>query len=80
VTRVRGHGASQAYEIVHCGVSTPDREGESLVSRYATAGATWWLEIIEPRRAPLSALGERVDAGPPIGQRTALPSPTPERS
>lgn len=72
VTHVKNRGASSPYEIIHCGVSTPDSRGCSLARSYATAGATWWLEIIEPRRAPLPSLGERIDAGPPIDQRPRL--------
>lgn len=64
VARVKNRTVMKEFDFIHCGVSTPDRDGEALVSSYSAAGATWWLEIIEPRRAPLSALGERIDAGP----------------
>lgn len=41
-----------------------DPGDRSLRQRYEAAGATWWLEAIHERRAPLSRLLERVDAGP----------------
>ncbi len=35
------------------------------VARYGAAGLTWWLEVLEDGRAPLSEMALRVDRGPP---------------
>ena len=51
------------FDIAVFGVSGPqDRE---VVTRYADAGATWWLESLSPMRGSIDALLERIGAGPP---------------
>ena len=39
--------------------------GAGLVSAYAEAGATWWLESLSPMRGSMADLLARVEAGPP---------------
>lgn len=59
-------GGLESFEVVNAGVTPCDCEQASeMVGPYSRAGATWWLEIIEPRRGDLQRLRERVDAGPP---------------
>jgi alkanesulfonate monooxygenase SsuD/methylene tetrahydromethanopterin reductase-like flavin-dependent oxidoreductase (luciferase family) len=49
-------------DIAVMGYSSP---GDTEVrSRYADAGATWWLESLHDRRMPLDATLARVEAGP----------------
>jgi probable F420-dependent oxidoreductase len=56
-------GASRRYDVTLIGVSRgPD---DPVLGSYATAGATWWLEHIHGRRAPLPDLLARITAGPP---------------
>jgi alkanesulfonate monooxygenase SsuD/methylene tetrahydromethanopterin reductase-like flavin-dependent oxidoreductase (luciferase family) len=50
------------------GVETAGDGGESdreVVSRFAEAGVTWWMEPISPWRAPLAEIRERIRRGPP---------------
>jgi alkanesulfonate monooxygenase SsuD/methylene tetrahydromethanopterin reductase-like flavin-dependent oxidoreductase (luciferase family) len=54
-------GSVEGFEIVIEGC-TP---GEHLPTDLAAAGATWWLEHLSWKRAPLPELRARVAAGPP---------------
>jgi len=61
-------GNLDGFEVVVAGVSQLDgTDGAVAVAPYAAAGATWWLEIIEPGRGELNELRARVAAGPPRG-------------
>lgn len=62
----RERGTMNGFDVITAGVSPldPDSAG-ATVAPHVEAGATWWLEIIEPRRGGLGALIERVEAGPP---------------
>jgi len=42
-----------------------ERGDEALVASYGAAGVTWWLESLSPDRGPVTALLERIEAGPP---------------
>ncbi len=54
------------FEVLHAGISPPDRAAAgALAAAYAAAGATWWLEVLEPRRGSVQELVARVAAGPP---------------
>jgi alkanesulfonate monooxygenase SsuD/methylene tetrahydromethanopterin reductase-like flavin-dependent oxidoreductase (luciferase family) len=57
-------GELDGFELVNAGVSAGAIDSER-VAEFAQAGATWWLEIIEPRRGALDELRARVAAGPP---------------
>ncbi|NUR49680.1 MAG: LLM class flavin-dependent oxidoreductase [Hamadaea sp.] len=64
VREIGRHRPSMAgYEIALSGVSTPS-DG-ALVSAYADAGLTWWLEHLHGFRGDFDALLDRVAAGPP---------------
>ncbi|HET6509706.1 MAG TPA: LLM class flavin-dependent oxidoreductase [Baekduia sp.] len=59
-----------ARDVVHAGISPPDRAAaRALAQRYAAAGATWWLEVLQDDFGPvLTTLADhrrRVEAGPP---------------
>jgi alkanesulfonate monooxygenase SsuD/methylene tetrahydromethanopterin reductase-like flavin-dependent oxidoreductase (luciferase family) len=50
------------FDLIACGATRgPDESREP----WARAGATWWLEWLEPERGGFAALRERVLAGPP---------------
>lgn len=60
------------FDVVVTGVTSPDapRQAAEICAGFATAGATWWLEELEPHRGgsqllPFEQLRERVLAGPP---------------
>jgi len=54
------------FDVVTAGVTPPDAaDAAAVVEPYVRAGATWWLEIIEPRRGDLDTLRGRIEAGPP---------------
>jgi alkanesulfonate monooxygenase SsuD/methylene tetrahydromethanopterin reductase-like flavin-dependent oxidoreductase (luciferase family) len=59
----RGHLGD--YDLVTAGVSQGGACDATLLGAFARAGATWWLEIIEPSRGPLGQLRARIAAGPP---------------
>jgi alkanesulfonate monooxygenase SsuD/methylene tetrahydromethanopterin reductase-like flavin-dependent oxidoreductase (luciferase family) len=55
------------------GVETGGDGGESdreLVSRFAEAGVTWWMEPISQWRGPLTEIRERIRRGPPAIEGT----------
>lgn len=41
------------------------QKDRDLVQAYAAAGVTWWLEPLDPWRAPLEELRQRLRSGPP---------------
>jgi alkanesulfonate monooxygenase SsuD/methylene tetrahydromethanopterin reductase-like flavin-dependent oxidoreductase (luciferase family) len=61
----RGH--VDGFEILTAGFTdSPSRtEVDDHVAPFADAGATWWLETLEPQRATLDELVERIRSGPP---------------
>ena len=62
----RIRGTVSDFDLVTAGVSPDDTDAAgAVVAPYIDAGATWWLEILEPRRASLVELRGRVTAGPP---------------
>lgn len=40
---------------------------QELVAQYQEAGLTWWMEPLDPWRAPFAQLRQRLQAGPPRG-------------
>lgn len=50
------------FDVSVVGVSRPG--GDAIRGRYASAGATWWLECIHDLRGPLDAMFDRVRQGP----------------
>lgn len=76
VTIVKGlRQADTPFDVISLGAtpSEPDEASRNTVRAYATAGATWWLEAIDPARMTISGaehwsfeqLRARVLAGPP---------------
>jgi probable F420-dependent oxidoreductase len=66
---VRRHRDPEAgpFELVVCG-NADGASGEAAWSdlpAYRDAGATWWLELLHPRHAPLARTRERLRHGPP---------------
>jgi alkanesulfonate monooxygenase SsuD/methylene tetrahydromethanopterin reductase-like flavin-dependent oxidoreductase (luciferase family) len=55
------------FDLVTAGLSRPGTADRQLLDAFAAAGATWWLEVIEPRRGALDELRERIRSGPPRG-------------
>jgi alkanesulfonate monooxygenase SsuD/methylene tetrahydromethanopterin reductase-like flavin-dependent oxidoreductase (luciferase family) len=56
------------FDIIQLGLTQGKNpvEDAAIVAPYQQAGATWWLENINPARFPgLSAARERIDQGPP---------------
>jgi alkanesulfonate monooxygenase SsuD/methylene tetrahydromethanopterin reductase-like flavin-dependent oxidoreductase (luciferase family) len=60
--------ADQPFDLVHLGITPGTSMGAdaNIVKPYGRAGATWWLENLDLRRAPLGVLQERVRRGPPM--------------
>jgi alkanesulfonate monooxygenase SsuD/methylene tetrahydromethanopterin reductase-like flavin-dependent oxidoreductase (luciferase family) len=72
----QARGGLADFELVTAGVSGAGDAGRDLVAAFAEAGATWWLEVIEPRRARLDALRERIAAGPPRIMQPPMSKPS----
>jgi alkanesulfonate monooxygenase SsuD/methylene tetrahydromethanopterin reductase-like flavin-dependent oxidoreductase (luciferase family) len=54
------------FDIVQFGTTTGDNgQDRQIVTPYARAGATWWVESIAPERQPLPEVRERIRRGPP---------------
>ena len=58
-------GDLDGYDLVTAGASPAGRGADAVVAPHAAAGATWWLEVLEPRRGSVDELRQRVEAGPP---------------
>jgi alkanesulfonate monooxygenase SsuD/methylene tetrahydromethanopterin reductase-like flavin-dependent oxidoreductase (luciferase family) len=64
--------ALRPFDVVVVGETDPDQTAQSadLVAGFADAGATWWLETLEPERGArtrsFDELRARVLAGPPL--------------
>jgi alkanesulfonate monooxygenase SsuD/methylene tetrahydromethanopterin reductase-like flavin-dependent oxidoreductase (luciferase family) len=58
-------GTLSDFELVTAGISDADTGDGAPIDAFVKAGATWWLEIIEPKRGPLEQLRARIAAGPP---------------
>lgn len=58
----RAMGAAESFEVVVPGIT--DRRDVAMLDEYATAGATWWLEHLGPKRGTVDEVLARVDAGP----------------
>jgi alkanesulfonate monooxygenase SsuD/methylene tetrahydromethanopterin reductase-like flavin-dependent oxidoreductase (luciferase family) len=58
-------GDLSGFDVVTAGISGSSPADGELLDAVQAAGATWWLEIIEPRRGPLEDLRARIAAGPP---------------
>jgi alkanesulfonate monooxygenase SsuD/methylene tetrahydromethanopterin reductase-like flavin-dependent oxidoreductase (luciferase family) len=62
---------AKPFDVVVAGETSPDRPAQSAekIAGFADAGATWWLESLEPERGgrvyAFEELRERVLAGPP---------------
>jgi alkanesulfonate monooxygenase SsuD/methylene tetrahydromethanopterin reductase-like flavin-dependent oxidoreductase (luciferase family) len=61
----RARGGLAGFDLVTAGISAAGSTDRSILSAFADAGATWWLEVIEPRRGKLEELRAIVGAGPP---------------
>ena len=60
-------GNAGAFDVAY-GVDTAGDGGAAdreLVSRFAEAGVTWWMEPISPWRGPLAEIRDRIRRGPP---------------
>jgi alkanesulfonate monooxygenase SsuD/methylene tetrahydromethanopterin reductase-like flavin-dependent oxidoreductase (luciferase family) len=71
VQALRQAGADQAFDVVVSGETAGDQpaQTEEHIEAYAAAGATWWLESLNPERSTgqrwsLAQIRERVQAGP----------------
>jgi alkanesulfonate monooxygenase SsuD/methylene tetrahydromethanopterin reductase-like flavin-dependent oxidoreductase (luciferase family) len=55
------------FDIVHLGfMPGEDQKSDAeIVSQYARAGVTWWLENINPKRGSFGKMRERILKGPP---------------
>jgi hypothetical protein len=54
------------FEIVKFGATSGERNRDiDLVTSYATAGATWWVETVVPGRHSLSDVRRHICQGPP---------------
>jgi len=64
---IEGHRRSTEPFDVVVGGQTPSRheDGEEIVERWRSAGATWWSEDINGWRGPLDEMRERIHMGPP---------------
>jgi alkanesulfonate monooxygenase SsuD/methylene tetrahydromethanopterin reductase-like flavin-dependent oxidoreductase (luciferase family) len=60
-------GDLDCFDVINAGISVAG--GGTEARQFADAGASWWLEILEPRRGHLHELRARVAAGPPNGSR-----------
>jgi alkanesulfonate monooxygenase SsuD/methylene tetrahydromethanopterin reductase-like flavin-dependent oxidoreductase (luciferase family) len=63
----RFRGRDQPFNVAY-GLETQGDGGPAdreLVSRFAEAGVTWWMEPISHWRAPLAEIRERIRRGPP---------------
>jgi alkanesulfonate monooxygenase SsuD/methylene tetrahydromethanopterin reductase-like flavin-dependent oxidoreductase (luciferase family) len=63
----RLRGDDRPFDVAY-GVDTAGDGGEAdreLVSRFAEAGVTWWIEPISHWRGPLADIRERIRRGPP---------------
>jgi alkanesulfonate monooxygenase SsuD/methylene tetrahydromethanopterin reductase-like flavin-dependent oxidoreductase (luciferase family) len=62
---------AKPFDVIVAGETSPDRPAQSAekIAGFANAGATWWLESLEPERGgrvySFEELRERVLAGPP---------------
>jgi len=54
--------SDEPFEVAFSGYSRPD--DREMISAYAAAGATWWLESIHGRRGSLEEMMARLEAGP----------------
>ncbi len=52
------------FEIGFLGYST--RQDRALVSEYASAGVTWWMECLHGLRGSFDEMAARIKAGPPV--------------
>jgi hypothetical protein len=66
-----GQSAERPFDVVVTGETPFDQHSrtEEHIAAYAAAGATWWLESLNPERSsgaiwPFEHLRERVLAGP----------------
>ena len=53
------------FDIIVVGYTPGDHPGRDIVARLEEAGATWWLEGLDPWRGPLDEMRARLRAGPP---------------
>ena len=68
VALVRRHRTGDGpFDFVASGWTSPDEPDEAarLLSAYAAAGATWFLEAADEFRGPLDAMRRRIRQGPP---------------
>ena len=64
----RFRSRDQPFDVAY-GVDTAGDGGEadrSLVSGFAEAGVTWWMEPISQWRGPLTEIRDRIRRGPPV--------------
>lgn len=63
--------SDEPLEVALCGTS--NRRDASGPSSFEAAGATWWLEVLDPSQSSVDALAERVEAGPAVPARRTRP-------
>ena len=62
----RSRTTTAHFEVVQFGsTSGNDLQDRKLVTSYASAGATWWVETVDPSRQTLVKVRERIVRGPP---------------
>lgn len=64
----RERGSLSNFAVVTAGLTAPGSADLPRMEAFQRAGATWWLEVIEPRRGGLEELRARIVAGPPRPQ------------
>lgn len=60
-------GKDTEPELIHAGATGPanTEEDRELVRDFGAIGVDWWLDFFVPGETPLSAVRERIEAGPP---------------
>jgi alkanesulfonate monooxygenase SsuD/methylene tetrahydromethanopterin reductase-like flavin-dependent oxidoreductase (luciferase family) len=69
VRRLRSENSH--FDVAQFGATPGDKRDIEIVSSYAQAGVTWWLETIVPGRHSLADARKRICVGPPKIQATS---------
>jgi alkanesulfonate monooxygenase SsuD/methylene tetrahydromethanopterin reductase-like flavin-dependent oxidoreductase (luciferase family) len=69
VRRLRSENSH--FDVAQFGATPGDKRDIEIVSSYAQAGVTWWLETIVPGRHSLAYARKRICVGPPKIQATS---------
>jgi alkanesulfonate monooxygenase SsuD/methylene tetrahydromethanopterin reductase-like flavin-dependent oxidoreductase (luciferase family) len=74
VAYIRSHRTDRAaFDVTYCGeTDSLDPPGEAaMLSSYADAGVTWWLENVQDQRGAPTQMRQRIRQGPPRMEDTA---------